>query len=223
METQSIKPKSSNRKIFFIIGGVLLGLCVLCLIVVLISNAINPPAAKPTTDVNAIYTSAVQTVIAQKIQPTQAIPPTAPAPVSTNTPEPTATTASLPKIGERIVQGDYALTVANAEKSQNYGYLSAKAGNTLVAVEIIIESNAATGVSVNPIYATIKDADGYTYNADIVGGKEPSLNSQNDMPIGEKMRGWITFEIPASAKGLVLTYEPISFGNTTRIRVDLGQ
>jgi len=136
---------------------------------------------------------------------------------------PTALTQNtIAKIGERVVQGDYALTVTNMEAVQQYGIFAADAGKQFIAVEVLIESNANAGVSVNPLYASVQDSDGYQYNMSAMG-KDPALNSQNDLPAGEKMRGWVTFEIPQTSHNLIFMYEPLTFDNSIRFRVDLGR
>ena len=127
------------------------------------------------------------------------------------------------KVGETLAQGGYLLTVTQVESAENFGdFVNANKGMRLIAVELIVESTANKGVSVNPMYTSIRDADGYEYNGSIFG-REPSLKSQNDLPRGEKMRGWVTFEIPEKAKGLMFTYQPITFQNDVRLRVGLGQ
>jgi hypothetical protein len=177
----------------------------------------------------AIYTAAAQTMIAQ----VQTQSPTN-MPVPINTPTSTAintltstdtsaqTASPYGKVGQRIVQEGYALTVISVESASHYGYLTADAGKKLIALDVLIESGADQGVNVNPFYFKIKDSEGYQYNVELFG-KDPALGSQNDLPNGEKMRGWVTFQIPATSKGLIMSYEPIQFSNTIRIRVDLGQ
>jgi len=136
-------------------------------------------------------------------------------------PTPVPETA-IGKVGETVTQGAYSITVANVETATTYGeFNSAEAGNKFVAVELVIQSGAATGVSVNPFYVSLKDSNGYEYTVSIFG-KEPSLKSQNDLPSGEFVRGWVTFEVPDGASGFILTYDPLSFDNI-KIRFDLGQ
>lgn len=130
---------------------------------------------------------------------------------------------TIGKLGDTISQDGYIITLANIETATQYGdFIKAESGKKFIAVELIIESGANTGVSANLFYVSIKDASGYKYDAAMMG-KEPLLSSQNDIPLGEKIRGWVTFEIPETATGLVLAYEPLSFGTNTRIRFDLGQ
>ena len=73
----------------------------------------------------------------------------------------------------------------------------------------------------NPLYFDVKDSDGYQYNVSLMG-RDPALQSENDLPKSQKMRGWLTFEVSEGAHGFLLTFEPMQFFNTTRISVDLG-
>ena len=136
------------------------------------------------------------------------------------TPEPPK--ANIGKVGDTITQGDYIITLASAETATSYGdYNKAGDGKKYISVEIIVESGADTGVSVNPFYCKLSDGDAYSYTMTI-GGKDPYLSSQNDLPKGEKMRGWVTFEVPEAAKDFIFSYEPLSFAETIRIRFNLG-
>jgi hypothetical protein len=144
------------------------------------------------------------------------------------TKKPGETTAQEPikstigKVGDTISQGGYIITVVNAETATSYGEIDKpESGNIFVGVEIIIESAADTGVSVNPYFCTLTDGDARSYNPSFVGN-DPLLSSQNDLPKGEKMRGWVTFEVPETAKDFLFLYEPISFTDDVRILFGLG-
>lgn len=154
----------------------------------------------------------------------QAQKPAAPA-KATDVPasEPTAA-VTIGRMGETIAQGGYRLTVTKVEEAQAFGdFARAEAGKKLVAVEMLIESGADEGVDINPMfYAKVKDADGYEYSASLAG-KEPTLKAQNNLPKGEKVRGWVTFEVPETASGLVLSYKPMTLGDAINLRVSLDQ
>jgi len=126
------------------------------------------------------------------------------------------------RVGETITQGAYTLSLANVETAYSYGdFRSAKAGNKFIAVELVFQSSTSTGVNVNPFFATIKEPAGYEYSP-VLFGKDPSLKSQNNLPSGELVRGWVTFEVPEASSGFILTYSPFSFEGI-KIRFDLGQ
>ena len=64
MSTQTSPVQASKRKLYLILGGVLAGLCVIGLIVGAIGNSLKAASHQPTPHVQAISTSAVQTVYA---------------------------------------------------------------------------------------------------------------------------------------------------------------
>jgi hypothetical protein len=195
--------KTPAKKYTLIIVRVIIGLCFVCLCVLFIFRKESAtPSSAPV-----ILASATVPAITE---------------MPTDKPLPTVIpTQTIATVGDRVGQGNYIITLANVETAQAYGYFAADAGNIYLSVELIFESNSNTGVSVNPLYIKVKDSDGYEYTASMFG-KEPSLTSQNDLPQGEKLRGWITFEIPTTAHGLILSFEPITFLNDIRIRFDLG-
>jgi azurin len=143
-------------------------------------------------------------------------------PAATKTATSELTKDIIGKVGDTITQGDYIITLVGIETAASYGDIyKAADGKIFVAVEIIVESGADTGVSVNPMYCKLTDGDAYSYTITF-GGKDPFLSSQNDLPKGEKMRGWLTFEVPETAKDFIFSYEPLSVTETIRIRFSLG-
>jgi hypothetical protein len=134
----------------------------------------------------------------------------------------TAEPPNIGKVGDTITQGDYIITMVSAETATSYGDFN-KAGDGIkyVAVEIIVESGADTGVSVNQSYCKLTDGDAYLYTRTF-NGNDPSLRSQHDLAKGEKMRGWITFKVPENSKDFIFSYEPISYPDNIRIRFSLG-
>lgn len=165
-------------------------------------------ACGSTAPTTTISTPTVSVVVEQ--QPIEQLP----------TPTPAST---IGKVGETVTQGAYSITLVGVEKATQYSeFFAPSAGNIFLSVEVIIQSSADTGVSVNPLYTSVRDSNGYEYTTSLLG-KEPALQSQNDLPNGEFVRGWITFEVPESASGFIFTYEPLSFTDNIRIRFELGQ
>ena len=215
--------KTTSGKILLSIAA----LVVFCFGCLMITSIISPkPATLPQADVQGTaeamaWLSVTQTQAALTSSTPEPI--AMPLPVTDTPVPPTAQPqATLGKVGDTVTQGGYSITLANVETATQYGYAQANAGNKFVAIEIVIVSGAASGVSANPLYASLKDSQGYAYNTTLMG-KDPMLQSQNDMPIGEIMRGWITFEVPQTATGLVFSYEPLSFTGTVRIRFSIEQ
>lgn len=208
-------------------GAILISILAVALAALACDGATETPAPISQSDISTI----IAATFAADQQATQGAIHVSAATV-TSIPVPTSTSAaesvpvqqsSIGKVGMRLVQGDYALTVTNTDSAQSYGtFYTAATGKRLLAVEVLIESSANSDVNVNPFYASIKDSDSYQYNMTSFG-KDPALQSENDLPAGDKMRGWVTFEIPISAHGLIFVYSPLTLGNDIRFEVDLGQ
>ena len=95
----------------------------------------------------------------------------------------------------------------------------AKAGNVFLVAEVLIENSGSAKAPYNPLYFTVKDGDGFEYNAALVAG-DNSLKS-GELAQGEKARGVVAFEVKQAATGLVLSYKPLVFGASDAIRVAL--
>lgn len=150
--------------------------------------------------------------------PTATPEPTAP-PQPTDTPEPTAAPSSG-KVGDRLEANGIALTAIKVDRADALSsFQEAKAGNTFVVVEVLIENVSAEKAPYNPFYFKVKDADGFEYNISINTG-EQALKS-GELTKGDKARGTVAFEVKKDAKGLVLEYKPIVFGNVDSIKVAL--
>jgi hypothetical protein len=132
--------------------------------------------------------------------------------------------AAQARVGQVVSLNGYMITVNAVDRSAAgfTQFFKPKAGSVFVAVDVTVESGAATGVSVNPFYTSLRDDQGFTYTATFAG-KDPALQSQNDLPRGQKMRGWVTFEVGEGAKGLTFIYKPLSFTGNTLIQISLGQ
>lgn len=150
------------------------------------------------------------------------ITPGAPAATAAPGATPTVAPAAAPvgKVGDRIEVGGVALTVAKVEKKDDLSqFQKAKDGNTFIVAEVLIENVGADKSPYNPLYFTIKDGDGFEYNATI-DTSGPALKS-GELAKGEKARGTIAVEVKKEAKGLVLQYKPIVLGGSDAIKVAL--
>jgi hypothetical protein len=90
-----------------------------------------------------------------------------------------------------------------------------------LVIDVSIENSGRTDETpYNPLYFSIKDADGYEYNTAFLA-PDPSLKS-GALPKGERVRGFVAFEIRSASVGLILTYEPlVILGGYEPIRIDL--
>jgi hypothetical protein len=179
----------------------------------------STPTSTSSNQVQIVATAAVEPTNTVFSRPAnQGANPT-PVPTIRSIPTPTAVPQVVKgRIGETLTQNGYIVTVNSAEKSESYGdFRKAKDGFIFLAVDITIQSDKAKDVSSSVVQASLKDGQGFTYDSTWVG-KDPQLASKNDIPKGEKVRGWVTFEVPKSAKGFTLEYEGfLEFSNPTRI------
>jgi len=105
------------------------------------------------------------------------------------------------KIGEAVKKDGYVITVNGTERVKGLG-------SSALALDVTIASDKEKGVDAGSIYAKIKDADGKTYTL-AAGGKQPSLEGKSDLPKGQSVRGWISFNVPEGTNGLVLEYQAL--------------
>jgi hypothetical protein len=137
--------------------------------------------------------------------------PAAPAPTPAGTPA---------QIGERVESAGIALTVNGVTRTDSLSqFQKAKPGRTYVVVDVTLETSREK-TPYNPLYFKVRDGEGYEYTATVSTGDQ-SLKSGELNP-GEKVRGTVAFDVPADAKGLVLSYQPlVILGGYQPIRVAL--
>ncbi len=182
----------------------------------------TPPQSTTTSaGVGASATTAQQPTAVP--QPTATVqPPATPAPKPTDTPKPQLSpTPGLAKVGQRVETKGIAFTVNKVTKADQIGdFQKAKAGSTYVIVDVTIENVSADKAPYNLFYFRVKDADSFEYSATINVSND-ALKS-GELAKGEKVRGTVATEVPAAAKGLVLSYAPLVVVGGYTIRVDLG-
>jgi Domain of unknown function (DUF4352) len=154
-----------------------------------------------------------------------------------DTPSATASTETMPveetlvktpaqtigHIGERVELAGVALTALKVKRQSSVNeFLTPDEGNIYLAVEVIIENTAKEKAPYNPFYFKLKDQDGFEYTTSFAG-VEPDLKS-GELRTGGKARGNVTFEVKKTAKGLVMTYEPlVILGGYEPIEIKLDQ
>lgn len=139
---------------------------------------------------------------------------------ATTAPAATSAAAQIAKVGDRVEQGGTALTVVSVEKKAEVSdFQKAKAGNTFVLAEVLIENTGTEKLAYNLLYFKVKDNDGFEESATIYTG-DGGL-SAGELAGGEKVRGIAAFEVKEAATGLVLSYKPIAIGADDPIRVSL--
>ena len=170
----------------------------------------SPAGASDTPAIaTASETSAEVVATATEPEPTQA---------PSLTPEPTQAPSLTPTPAERylgdiVEHGGVWLTALTVQDPATPGmFASIGEGNKLVAIEVVIGNSGSAPISVNSYYAELIDADGFVYQPGIL-----VLDSDIELDTvtlfkGEKVKGWIPFEIPQEAIPSLLIYKPDPFG-----------
>jgi hypothetical protein len=98
--------------------------------------------------------------------------------------------------------------------------MKAKPDRTYAVADVTIENSSRDRAPYNPLYFKAKDDAGYEYSGSAIG-TDQSLKS-GELTTGEIARGTVAFDIPANAKGLVLSYQPaVILGGYQVLRVEL--
>lgn len=113
----------------------------------------------------------------------------------------------LSGIGSEVGGRGYILIVNSVERSGG-----------LVAIDVTLQNNGAEDVNYNPLNFRVRDDEGFEYDT-ALGAVEQQLGS-GDLLVGDRVRGFVGFEVPEDASGLLLIHSA-SFDDT--VRVDLGQ
>jgi Domain of unknown function (DUF4352) len=130
--------------------------------------------------------------------------------------------AALPGIGDTAVANDYQLTLLAVRECKVESYLQPKGESLTLGVELAIEGTREHDVPVSPFHAKLEDADGKTYAATLAGCR-PILPSVR-VGKGERVEGWVSFELPKSARDPKLSYEPTIIGAAAQpLRFSLGR
>lgn len=196
---QSVTPpklkKSHFNQLITFIGAALL-LCFLCAGFSALSAAGKDKAKPvPTTKINSKVVISTFTASASKTSP------------PTQTPRPTPT-LSIGVINEPREVSGIALTVLNAENMVKMDVLTAHPGYVYLVLDVTIENVGRNGSTpYNSLYFSVKDSDGYQYNANSFA-REPGLKA-GELPKGDKVRGFLAFEVRSTSKGMILSYEPL--------------
>jgi len=108
------------------------------------------------------------------------------------------------QVGVAMALNGVSVTVVTADLNAKSGndFITPKAGNRFVAVQVLYEDTGTDPYDYNPFDWKLTDSAGFSYDSAFteIG---PQLNSGTIQP-GEKARGFITYEVPVSATGLQL-------------------
>ncbi len=103
------------------------------------------------------------------------------------------------KAGTSVDVGGYTLSVVGFELAPKPSVIyKPPPGYKLVAVEVIVGNNKDDKMSVNPLNAHLVDTRGFVWQVEL-GGRDGKQLDSGEIGKGEKVRGWISFEIPTDA------------------------
>ncbi|CAB4147392.1 Domain of unknown function DUF4352 [uncultured Caudovirales phage] len=112
---------------------------------------------------------------------------------------PPRTRPAYPKSGETAEAQGYTLSAVGLEPVAKPGILYlVKKGYKLVGVEIVVGNTKADSASVNELNASIVDTRGFVWPMELAGRDGKGLDA-GKIGKGERMRGWVAFEMPDDA------------------------
>ncbi len=132
---------------------------------------------------------------------------------STPTPPAASSTAESANLGS-VVQGNgYFVQGTAIEDPTKAGSLyQPEQGKKLVAVELVIGNISGDPIVTNPYNGTLVDTDGFTYRPEL-GGRDRGQLEMVELDQGQRVKGWISFQVPEAAKLASIKYD-VSWGNT---------
>jgi hypothetical protein len=132
-------------------------------------------------------------------------------PTSTTPPQPTKATSG--KIGQTIIKNGHSLTVTKLEKAKTYEHNSqpyeAYEGAQFVFIEVSFVAGSMADIEdTRNALAIIQDNEGFMYpKLTKLDGRSPAFGeTSNKLNAKDTSSGWITFQIPESAKGLIVRF-----------------
>lgn len=191
------------QRFMFVVGLLLLAAC---------SSAPPTGAASSAVPPTSVATSL------PTVPPAATVTPVATA-TSTLAPTPEPTVPAGPgKVGQRLQNGGTALTVISTTlTSQINRDTKAKAGETYLVADVLLENIGTAKVSYDAIFFSVLDAADVEYQR-VPAAPEPVLGS-GDLQPGDKVEGRLAFKVPTAATGLVIKYQPVVMGPSPRIYI----
>lgn len=125
-------------------------------------------------------------------------------------PSPLAPSAAAHAVGERAESRDYFMTLVRVTTCDVEPHFRPPTGRIKLGLEVLVEARGPREVPTNPFLATLRDSEARDYQADIAGCT-PTLRADR-LAKNDQARGFITFEVPSDATGLVMTYAPFVVG-----------
>ncbi len=121
-----------------------------------------------------------------------------------------------PNLSETSQNGGSRYTINEVRDPAPIGFLGIGEGNRLIAIDVTQEGTSQLD-PFNPLYFALQDAAGYIYFPGFTDSAlAPSLSS-GDLGAGQKVRGWVAFEVPENAEIRAVLTQPHPLGGTVVI------
>jgi hypothetical protein len=201
---------NSNKRYFSLLAFTIL-------IIVTLACGNSKPTSTPKVSTATLETQATQipgATAKPAVSANTSVPSDTSVPPATKTPVPPPTNTPVTELylGDAVSAYGYALTGISVQDPATPGmFYTATSGKKLIAVEIIISNLSGDMLSVNPLYATLVDKDGFTYQAEL-GGVDDQLSTL-DLNPGEKVKGLISYQVPDTAVAASIKYSIEVFGS----------
>jgi hypothetical protein len=125
--------------------------------------------------------------------------------------------ADLPASRERAARSaevastaHFSMSFSTMKECPVESHFKPREGFVTLGVEVTIQALGAVQVPVNPFYATLIDANNVVYESTLAGC-QPALGARQ-LSDGARVSGWLSFDVPAQARGLRLAYAPVLLG-----------
>lgn len=102
------------------------------------------------------------------------------------------------------------MSFASARECAVEPHFEPREGFIKLGIDVTIQAQGPVQVPVNPFYATLIDANNVVYESTLTGC-QPALTARQ-LSDGKQASGWISFDVPAQARGLRLAYAPVLLG-----------
>lgn len=121
-----------------------------------------------------------------------------------------ATRERTARAGEVARAAHFTMSFSATKECAVESHFMPREGMIKLGVEVTIQAHGSVQVPANPFYATLIDANNVVYESTLVGC-EPALRA-SQLSDGKQASGWISFDVPAQARGLRLAYAPVLLG-----------
>ncbi len=131
--------------------------------------------------------------------------------IGTVAPTPETPSQRRGKIGDRLEAAGTALAVNGVRRADRLADFSAATDNVLLIVDVTLENVSREELPyTGPLNFKVKDEAGDTYISVLFPSPPPNyIQIAGFLARGEKVRGEIAFEVPASGKGFALHFKQL--------------